>query len=300
MLLGQLLSDSWSFCKTYWKPILIAAAICGTISSFVGGGVSHKAGMQVGGMMQNMGVDIEKMEELTTRMQAGDETAGKEMEALINARFGEMTDEQSAKMAMGMGSNMIGAMAPFIGLSVLVMLLLGVASNAFFLLLGLNPTQDAMAIARRVPGLFFPLLGVWIWIFLRSFLWIPILGIIPAIIWGPRFYLAPVLLVQEKMGILQSARESYSRTKGYWGKIVGNSIVAGLCTMLASIVLSIAVGILAIMLPLLGSWVSTIAGYVFSAFMMIFMVKLSITILANPASGLSPVAAKAPAKTKKK
>lgn len=244
---------------------------------------------------------MEKMEELTARMQAGDETAGQEMEALINARFGDMTDEQSARMAMGIGSNMFTAMAPYIGLSVLVMLLLGVASSAFFLLLGLNPTQDTMSIARRVPALFFPLLGVLIWTFLRSFLWIPILGIIPAIIFGPRFYLAPVLLVQEKMGVLQSVRESYARTSGYWGKIVGNALVAMLCVMLGSIVLSIAIGILAIMLPLFASWVSSIVGYMFSAFMMIFMVKLSVTILANPATGMKPAVAKAPvAKAKKK
>ncbi len=299
MLLGQLLSESWSFCTTYWKPILITAAVCGTIASFVGSGVSNRAGSNVGGMMQQMGVDVKKIEELSARMQAGDQTAGQEMEALINARFGDMTDEQAAKIAT-VGGGMFAAMAPYIALSVLVMLLLGVASSAFFLLLGLNPTQDTMAIARRVPALFFPLLGVLMWTFLRSFLWIPILGIIPAIIFGPRFYLAPVLLVQEKMGVLQSARESYSRTKGYWGKIVGNAIVAMLCVVLASIVLSIAVGILAIMLPLFASWVSSIVGYMFSAFLMIFMVKLSVTILANPAVGLKSAVASSPAKGKKK
>lgn len=104
---------------------------------------------------------------------------------------------------------------------------------------------------------FFPMIGLRIWVGLRSFVWIPLaiaVGSLPflivmsarqaspvgiltifvlsilatvilAITFYPRFFLAPVILIHEKKSILQSAQESNKRSRGHWGKIVGNTIV---------------------------------------------------------------------------
>lgn len=281
--LGQLLSSAYSFSQSHLRTIMFAALVFGTVSALLMGSVQHKAGTGFGTMMQDMGIDVEKMEDLSVRMQAGDESAAAEMEALVEARFGDMTDDEQGSMMVGMVRKTLGYAAPYIGLSVLVGLILAVASGAFFLVMALGAQKEAPVIFGKVPGLFFPLLGVWIWSFLRSFAWIPFLGIIPAIILGPRFVLAPVILVKEKKGVMDSVRESYVGTTGYWGKIVGNMIVAGLCAWLAGVVVAIIAGILGSAIsPWVALWVTSVTKYVFMAYMTVFGVQLALTIMANP------------------
>ncbi len=277
--LGQLLSMSFAFTKMHWKPVLIGAVVFGTISALLIAPVQHKAGGQFGRMMQGMGMDLEKMEQLSERMQAGDESASDEIEALLEDRFGG-SDEEKAFYTGMMTAGVFRTVAPYIALSVLIGFLLWVLSNAYFLVLALG-TIDAQKAAKRVPGLFFPLLGVWIWMFLRSFAWIPFIGIIPGIILGPRFALAPVILVQEKKGVMQSVSESYARTSGYWGKIVGNMIVMIICVVVASMLVGIVAGILGAMVPFVGMWIMSVAKYVLMAFGVTFMVQLSLTIMQN-------------------
>jgi hypothetical protein len=300
--LGQLLSDSWAFCTTYWKPILIAAVVFGTVASVVAASIAGTAAWKAGGMMDDLGIDVQRMEDLGERIQDGDESAMAEMESMFKDQFGDMTDEQTGEMAVTMTMRMFRAMAPMLGLSALLMLVLWVISSAYFLQLSLSATQDVMAPVRPAFSLSLPLLGVWVWSFLRSFAWIPIIGIIPAIILGPRFALAPVILATEKKGVIESVRLSYDRTKGYWGKIVGNAIVAGLCVFLAMIVIDIVASILGTIIPVVGLWIVPVGKYITMAFMIVFMTKLSMTIMgkaSKPAVAPARAATPAPAVTKK-
>lgn len=285
--LGLLLSSAYSLCVSNKQAVLFGALIFGTVSALLLGSVQQKAGRGFGSMMQEMGMDVERMEELSTRIQAGDESAMVEMEALIDARFGDMTEEEQGRMGASMGMNAVRYAAPYIGLSFIVGLILSVASGAYFLLLALSTQKDAPTLFGKVPGLFLPLLGVWVWSFLRSFAWIPILGLIPAIILGPRFALAPVILVQEKKGVMASVSSSYERTVGYWGKIVGNMIVAGICAWLASIVVAIVASMFGMISPWVSLWVTSVAKYAVMAYMVMFGAQLALTILANPMAVVS-------------
>lgn len=287
LLLGQLLSNSLTFVREYWKSILTGAVIFGTAGGLVAGTVAGGAAFGMKDVVNEMGMDAGKMEELSMRMKNGDETAMAEMEALLDKNVGAMGDEAKAMMA----GKMLAVFAPFIGLAAILGILIAVLSHAYFLLLALSPTSDAMATLKKTPALFFPLLGLWIWMLLRSFVWIPILGFIPAIILGPRFALSPVIMIKQKKGIMESVRMSYAGTKGYWGKIVGNMIVAGLCVMLAGIVAGIVIGILGFMAPMLGVWLNAIVKEVLSAFCVVFAVQLATTLLSNPMMAV-PVKAK--------
>lgn len=277
-LLGDLLSSALAFVRQYQRPVLIGAVIFGTLAALLGGGVANRAAYGVNGMMDRMGIDSQKMEELSLRIQNGDEGAMAEMEVLLNDRLGAMGDGMPSVVK----AQIIGLVAPLIGVAILIGIILAVFGHAYFLLLALSPTQDFMKILNGTPKLFFPLLGIWIWMFLRSFIWIPILGIIPAVMYGPRFMLAPVIMVKEKKKIMESVSLSYARTEGYWGKIVGNVIVAALCIMLAAIVVAIVAGIIGFIIPLAGLWLQSVARFVFSAFMVAFIVQLAFTIMANP------------------
>lgn len=307
LLLGQLLSSSLAFVRSCWKPILIGAVIFGTAGGVVAGTVAGGAAFGMKGVVNDMGIDVEKMEELSMRLKNGDDTAMAEMEALLDENVGAMGDEAQAMMA----GKMLAVFAPFIGVAAVLGILIAVLSHAYFLLLALSPKADAMTILKKTPALFFPLLGLWIWMFLRSFTWIPIpillipviglplssISTIPAFIIGiilaPRFALSPVIMLKQKKGIMESVRLSYDGTKGYWGKIVGNMIVAALCVMLAGIVAGIIVGILGFMAPMLGVWLNAIVKEVLSAFTVVFAVQLATTLLSNPMTAV-------PAKAKKK
>ena len=281
LLLGALLSSALTFVRTYSKPVLIGAVIFGTVAALIGGSVAYKAGTGFKGMMDGMGIDADEIQALSERVGNGDESAMDDMEKMLNDSVGSMENGVPAAMR----SEMLGLFGPLLGVAALIGIIIAVFAHAYFLLLALSPTQNAMAVLRKTPALFLPLLGTWIWIGLRSFIWIPFLGIIPAIILGPRFALAPVILVKEKKGVMESVSESYSRTKGYWGKIVGNMIVACLCVVLASIVAGIAISIIGFMVPVASLWLQAIVKEVLSAFMIVFTVHLATTILANPMGG---------------
>jgi hypothetical protein len=293
--LGALLSSALAFVRQYMKPILVGAVIFGTLAALLGGGVAFRAADGVNGMMKEIGMDPGMMEDLSLRIQNGDEAAIAEMETILNDKLGGM--ENGVPPAMK--AQLIGMFAPLIGVAALVGIIIAIFSQAYFLSLAISPTQDAMAILRKTPSLFFPLLGLWIWIFLRSFAWIPVLGLIPAIILGPRFALSPVIMLKEKSGITESVRRSYSRTKGYWGKIFGNIFVAGVCMALAGIVAGIITGIIGVIIPFVGMWLQVVAKEVLSAFMTIFIVQLALTVMANPMgmAAAAPVKASMPAKT---
>lgn len=275
--LGALLSSALAFVKQYQKPVLFGAVLFGTVAALIGGTMAHSASSGVKDMMQNMGLDSGKMQELSQRLQNGDQEAATEMQKLLTNAVGDMNDGVPNLMR----NQMIARLAPFIGISAFIAAIVSIFAHAYFLLLALSPTQDAMAILKKTPQLFWRLLGLWIWMFIRSFAWIPLLGLVPAIIFGPRFVLAPVILLQEKKGIMESVSLSYERTSGFWGKIVGNIIVAALCIMLAGIAAGIVSGIVGMMIPFVGMWLNAIVKEVLSAFMIVFVVQLAFTVMEN-------------------
>ena len=100
------------------------------------------------------------------------------------------------------------------------------------------------------------------------------IGLITLIILGPRFVLSPVLLVQEGKGVFDSAKISYKKTSGYWGKIFGNMFVAALIAIVVSVVLNMAL----ILVPF-SMVLGAIVMQAITAFMVVFVTKLSLGIL---------------------
>jgi hypothetical protein len=119
------------------------------------------------------------------------------------------------------------------------------------------------------------MLGLNLWLFVRSFVWIPILGIIVAIIIGPRLSLAPVILVTEKKGVFESASLSYQRTRGWWDKIVGNTIVV---CLVVGIIGTTAAGFLRIFGSTTGELLGGIVSMLTMAYYAIFLHELSATL----------------------
>jgi hypothetical protein len=123
-----------------------------------------------------------------------------------------------------------------------------------------------------------------LWAMLRSFIWIPLIGLIPAIILGPRFIAAPLIHLMEGKGITASVSDSYSRTKGYWAKIVGNVIVIAVVTMIAAFIVSMPLSMAFSAMSVVGGVMQQIVSQAAMACMTVFTVRLSHTILQHPRS----------------
>lgn len=144
-----------------------------------------------------------------------------------------------------------GVAFPGMGLFMLfgpvLMGVVGFLSFGYFLALGLEGQRSVGGLFGRAFQLFFPLVAISFWTFLRSFLWVPFIlqlfmsvlgatGMQDAIgplmgavgllnlgltLWFmPRLMFAPVLYVHEHLGIRESVEASYRRTQGKWGDIV--------------------------------------------------------------------------------
>lgn len=190
---------------------------------------------------------------------------------------------------------------------------------AFYLTVFIDRQKEVASAIRSAGLLVWRLIGVSVLVFLRTYLWIALLsipilmmgrtytplaflvivfGIVCAIIRGPRFFLAPILLAGGATSVYQAVLESYAKTKGYWGKIVGNGIVIGFFCMIVIIAVSLILGILvgiagatlnmntnASVATALSIVTMLLYGYIsqlYQAYISAFHVKLAATIIANP------------------
>ena len=281
---GMLLQSSFAVFKAKLTPILIGAVVFGLLMYGAQTMFQTSSMNAVGG---NPAVNMERMEELAKRAEGGDMKAMEELmkEAGIMAEGMGIdienmpADADMDAMGEAMAKDMFVKILPQFGVFFLISLIVSLLASAYYLVLAVGQASTAQSAFRSSAPLLLPLLGVWLWSFIRSFAWIPVIGIIFAIVLGPRFVLSCVILVKEKKGVLESVSLSYARSRGYWGKIFGNCFVAALCAWLVMVV----VGVVAAMLGKeAGLVLTTIVGYGITAYGTIFVVKLSETIMANP------------------
>jgi len=85
---------------------------------------------------------------------------------------------------------------------------------------------------------------------------------------------------------MESAKNAFAATKGYWGKIFGNIILLQVCFFVVLMGLQIVLSVLAAMAGdsagMLQSLVQQVLGQVFGIAFAVFLVQLSGTIIANP------------------
>ncbi len=271
--LGQLLSDTFNYAKAHAQPLFIGALIFGVVMGVLSVSLGAQVQKNAGMMMNGMGFDLERMQELNERMEAGDEQALAELEAMT-----EKVKEGDVSAAM---QGMMKSVVPSLGLFAILSMLISFLAYAYYAIVAVEG-KDLNASIGRAQKVILPLAGVSIWSFLRSFAWIPVIGFIPAIILGPRFIAAPLIFLTEGKGVMQSVSDSYSRTKGYWGKIIGNLIVAGILMVVVSAVLSVIFGAILMSTSSVMMFVSQVISQLLMAVMVVFIIRLSQTVLQNP------------------
>ncbi len=283
--LGQLLSDSWNICRNNARTLIIGALLFGTLIAVVGAVANRKIEGHVWQGMQRLGMEQSQMMELQRKIQSGEEDAVAEAMAEMERMGGlmdKMTDEEREEFFAKEGMKMMIAMWPIMGGGMLWWLFISLFSTSYYMFLVLGKAKEPMDILNASTKKVLPLLGVWVWSMLRSFVWIPILGIIPAIILGPRFALASVLVFEKGTGVFASVSESFGKTKGYWGKIFGNMLAVGILTLLASSVLKMLTSPIAQASTVFGIWTHAVIQQFTMAFSVIFLVLLCKTVMEHP------------------
>lgn len=115
-----------------------------------------------------------------------------------------------------------------LGFNVLVMF----AAAVFFLLLFTRGAQSPYDAAKRLPLFFVRMCGLLIWMLVRSFLWIPLLGPVIALYMLPRLSLAPVILASGEAGVFESLNLSMRRTSGHWISLFLRLVLIGIIALL--------------------------------------------------------------------
>lgn len=121
--------------------------------------------------------------------------------------------------------------------SSLAMIVVHILGSMYYFVLFARGGKGIAKTMSAIPPVFLPLLGVYVWSFLRSFAWVPVIGLVIGIVLGPRFVLAPWIELHEHAGVRASVTESMRRTKGLWGTIVLHLLVAALLGFFAANIL---------------------------------------------------------------
>ena len=303
-----LFSSSCTLVVRRWKPLLTGIVLCALVSLFLQVLFLRKAGAEIG---RGLGDLLGPQRAAELMMQMHERTGSVEYLAQRGRLILGEVQQALDRLPAGQGQEkverivrrIVQDMAPWLGGIVSAAILLLFFRRSYFLLLAHTSKTSLAILLHRSAQEMFRLLALTLWIFLRSFLWLPfvlpfiaffyprlilllILAWIPALLLLPRFALASVILVGHREGITESARISFDHTKGYWGKILGNLFLVRLLLLVALWLLgmfSTAVGMLG--LPLLPALLRSIATQASVAFVCIFLTELTQTVMAHPKRG---------------
>lgn len=160
---------------------------------------------------------------------------------------------------MGIASTVVGAVVQ-------------VLQNVYGLVLAIDRKTDVQAGIKKAWKSLWKLILGGIWIAIRSFGWIAVIGIpfiafglethqsgltvvgvilmvagfVAVFILGPRLAFTNIIQLKDGSGVRASANASIKRAQGYWGKIVGNSFLMSLLVMLTSIAFFAVMGLIGV------------------------------------------------------
>ena len=215
------------------------------------------------------------------------------------------------------------SMAVFLLVYVLCMVVVGVIAGAATLSVCIEGYRSVGETLKRALALAFPLFMVGIWMLIKTYTWIPfvLLCLIPlfpsalpaapllmlvmavlAVVFAPRYVLASVLLLSEKKDPRGAVQQSFTVTRGYWGKVVGNLLLLGIVLWVVMVAASIVLGVLGLDVPvlkfgadgmlkfasgasprvLIGGIVSSVVSMLSQGFLVFFLVQLAQTLKAHP------------------
>lgn len=183
-------------------------------------------------------VRVQKVED---RLAADAGVSWVELTKVVNGRLANMTETGALRIAAGVRMQKLGqvpsinsgslamldreeamviayiaGIAPWSSLSFALIGAIFFVAGTFFLTLAVAGRQSAYEVSKRLPKSIFSMIGLCFWVLVRSFIWIPFIGLLIAVYMLPRLSLSPVLFIGGANGIMKSAGASMLRTRGKW------------------------------------------------------------------------------------
>lgn len=263
---SKILSDALELVKQLLSPLAIGAVIFGLLTVVVGGSVmAGTVGMGGIGRFEGQVQEFQqKMDALNQRMAAGDPSAMDDFE-LPDAELGAM----QATMWSFLPAILGGAV---------VMIIISIVSRAYMTIVLVKKIDDPMAAVQGFGKHLIPLVLLWLWLVLRSFVWIPFIGWVIGIVLIPRFVASPIYLLEHNKGVTESVRESMRVTTGAWLRIVLPCLTAAILAGIASAILG---GFLGNSGMILGA-VLAVANELLSAYVMATGIVVARDVIAHP------------------
>jgi len=224
----QLLSESLHLCLKHAVTLIVAATFFSGVLVFVYMTLFEAIEFTARSAILSTGVGQERMAELNQRMEEGDQKAFNELLNELELAAGRLGSLEPSERATNLEKNVIMMYAKILPLAFLLYLLTIIVvliSSTLYFVLAIFPSLDGFAALKKSSKVILPMFGIWIWASLRSFVWVPFIGFFFGLYYLPRFAFANAIYLQEKRGILESAKLSFERTRGQWGKIVGNYVI---------------------------------------------------------------------------
>lgn len=229
---GQVCTRTVTLLKMHVRPMLIGALSFALLSAVVAAAIGQKVGGIQEQIMLSADITGEQLQTAVDhRVRVFTDADVSKLTQEFRARTSSFSDggtltEEEATLAF------IAGVGPWLLLSVLLSGAILFLAALFFLLLAAGGRQSPSEIAARIPGKILPMIGLSLLLFIRSFIWIPLVGWLVALYLGPRMSLAPAILASGEAGIAESIRLSMRRTKGRWAFLLFSLIGAGLLSML--------------------------------------------------------------------
>jgi len=202
-----------------------------------------------------------------------------------------------------------------------------ILQTMYALIIAVDRTKDVKAGVRKTWKSLWKLVLGGMWLMVRSYSWISFFGL-PLIVIGlrgnydmltilgslillvgigfgiylfPRLAFTNIVQLKDATGVRASANLSIQRTQGYWGKILGNNILVGLCVGLLTLAIVAVCALIGFMMitivesipPVIALIIGLPLGlalaiaaviyfFAMTLFMRVYMVELYETIKANP------------------
>ncbi len=168
---------------------------------------------------------------------------------------------------------------------------------------------------RRMRSLFWPLIGLTLWIMVRGYVIVPIggfalialsvlfdgtpwfmillilgllvvlVGVVPTIVMAPRLFCSYVSLILERTGVRESARRSIAASRGHWWRLAGYIVLlTGSLTLFHVAVRSLALSFLPTILAILAA--DLLYLLLPGLFSQAFFTKMGLAFLKNAPGGL--------------
>jgi hypothetical protein len=182
---------------------------------------------------QELGTDAETFASMQQSLNTRDyEAAGRIAQTMEIAR-GAGDPEQAFAVVNRILVRMTRTVYMEFFLWLILIALIQIIAFAYYVRITLQPERSIVDHQKALQ-----MITLCFWIVIRSFVWIPLLGIIIAFFLLPRFILSPYLLLEERKDVMQSVRESIIRTKKSWHRMISPLYFYVLLCLLAGMVVS--------------------------------------------------------------